>query len=121
MTVAGIHLNPIPRPRLTLLGEFALQINGDSVSVAPHLQRLLALLSLSDTALSRRHVSGVLWGDSSEKHARGSLRSTLWKLRDIGLKLVENAGEGLRLHPAVDVDVRHAKRLARATVHGRGE
>jgi DNA-binding SARP family transcriptional activator len=121
MTVAGIHLNRIHRPRLALIGEFALQINGDRVSVAPHLQRLLALLSLSDTALSRRHVSGVLWGDSTEKHARGSLRSTLWKLGDIGHHLVENAGESLRLHPAVDVDVRRAKRLARDMLHGRFE
>jgi hypothetical protein len=59
MTVVEIHSNRIHRPRLALLGEFALQINGDRVTVAPHLQRLLVLLSLSDTALSRRHISGV--------------------------------------------------------------
>jgi DNA-binding SARP family transcriptional activator len=121
MTAAGKHLNRLHRSRLTLLGEFSLRIDDDSVSVAPHLQRLLALLSLCDTWLSRRHVSGVLWGDSTEEHARGSLRSTLWKLRGIGLKLVENSGENLRLLPAVDVDVRHAKRLARDVMHGRLE
>jgi DNA-binding SARP family transcriptional activator len=108
----------IQRPRLALLGGFSLRIGGDSVNVAPQLQRLLALLSLSETALSRRHVSGVLWGDSTEKRARGSLRSTLWKLRDTGVELVENTGESLRLHTAVDVDVRHARRLARYLMDG---
>jgi DNA-binding SARP family transcriptional activator len=109
----------IQRPRLALLGEFSLWIDGDRVSVPPHLQRLLALLSLSNTALSRRHVSGVLWGNSTEKHARGSLRSTLWKLGETGLTLVENTGESLRLDPAVEVDVHRTKRLSRDLMHGR--
>ncbi len=39
MTVAGKHLNRVHRPRLTLLGEYSLRIDGDRVSVAPHMQR----------------------------------------------------------------------------------
>jgi DNA-binding SARP family transcriptional activator len=111
----------IQRPRLALLGGFSLRIDEDRVSLAPHLQRLLALLSLSDAALSRRRVSGVLWSDSTEQRARGSLRSTLCKLRDTGLELIENTGESLQLNPAMDVDVRHTTRLASNLMQGRFE
>jgi DNA-binding SARP family transcriptional activator len=106
------------RPRLGLLGGFSLKLGSEVVNLAPHLRRLLALLSLSDTALARPYVAGALWGDSTERHALGSLRSALWKLRDNGFELIEQVGDSLRLSGHVDVDVRRATHLARDLMRG---
>ncbi len=105
-------------PRLRLLGGFGLQVGGDTVLLAPCPQRLVALLALHDTALRRGYVAGLLWADSTEARAHGSLRSTLWKLRDAGPGVVEIRGDRLELSPNVDVDVRRVTSLARALVTG---
>src|SRR5271165_4428457 len=70
-----------PGARLTLLGGFGLQVGGTAVPLAAGPQRLVALLALHERALSRGYVAGVLWADSTESRAHGSLRSILWKLR----------------------------------------
>jgi DNA-binding SARP family transcriptional activator len=106
------------RPRLALLGGFSLQLGSEIVNLSPHLQRPLALLSLSDAPLARHYVAGALWGDSTERHALASLRSALWKLRDNGLELIEHVGDSLRLSGQVDVDVRRATHLARDLMRG---
>jgi DNA-binding SARP family transcriptional activator len=103
---------------LTLLGGFALQLGCRTASLPPGSQRLVAFLGLHDTAVDRGYVSGVLWADSSEAHAHGSLRSTLWKLRADCPGLVECRGDTLMLDPGVDVDVRRVSLLARALVAG---
>jgi len=108
----------VRRPYLALLGGFSLHVGGGIVGLPPHLQRLLALLSLSDAVLARHYVGGALWGDSTERHAHGSLRSALWKLRDSGLELIEHVGDSLRLSGEVDVDVRLATHLARNLMNG---
>jgi len=88
--VAGIDdrtasSQPLPDPplttRLTLLGGFGLSVGGQAVPLAPGPQRLVALLAMHDAALHRGYVAGLLWGDSTESHAQGSLRTTLWKLQ----------------------------------------
>lgn len=109
------------RPRLTLLGGFALNVGGDTTALPGGSQRLLALLALHDSPLSRGYVAGMLWGDSTEAHAHGSLRSALWKLRIAGLHVVEPRGDGLELAADVGVDMRRVTRLARALVAGHFE
>lgn len=128
----GIHapahdetaLHPAQNPparatRLTLLGGFGLYADDVAVSLAPSPQRLVALLALHDAALHRGYVAGVLWGDSTEAHAQGSLRSALWKLQMARPGVVWINGDTLGLCPHVEVDVRRAARLARALVTGR--
>jgi DNA-binding SARP family transcriptional activator len=114
----GQPMTAAQRPRLCLLGGFSLTIGDHTVSLSLHLQRLLALLSLSEAALARRYVGGALWGDSTEQHAHGSLRSALWKLRDSSLDVVELVGDSMRLSAEVQVDVRRATRLAGALMRG---
>ncbi len=104
--------------RLALLGGFGLYVGDDAVPLTPGPQRLVALLALHDSALHRGHVAGLLWGDSTEAHAQGSLRSTLWKLQLARPGLVWISGDSLALAPQVEVDVRRASRLARALVTG---
>jgi len=110
---------PETRPRLTLLGGFALHKGGEAVPLTPSTQRLVALLALHDSALPRGYVAGLLWGDSTEAHAQGSLRSALWKLQMAQPGVAWASGDALELCPDVDVDARRAAGLARALVTGR--
>lgn len=105
-------------PQLTLLGGFGLYLGGRTVSLSPGAQRLIALLALHDTALSRDYVAGTLWGDSTQTRASGSLRSALWKLRVVRPEVVWNRAGSLGLAPHVQVDVRRATALARCVVTG---
>jgi DNA-binding SARP family transcriptional activator len=105
-------------PRLTLLGGFGLQLGDMPTPMSRGAQRLIALLALHDTALSRDYVAGMLWGDSTEARASGSLRSALWKLRVVRTEIVWNRGGRLGLSPHIHVDVRHASTLARSVVTG---
>lgn len=108
-----------PGPRLTLLGGFRLQVGDEMVPLARHAQRLVALLALRGVALHRGYVAGLLWGDSTEARAQGSLRSTLWKLRGAGLRVVRICGDSLELASGFDIDIRQVTTLARAVVAGR--
>jgi DNA-binding SARP family transcriptional activator len=69
-------------------------------------QRLLAFHALQSHLVLRGYVAGTLWPDSSEEHAAGSLRSALWRVRQLGVPLVETIGNRLQLCAAVAVDVR---------------
>ena len=107
-----------PKPRLTLLGGFSLHFGDDVVQLVPSAQRLVALLALHEAALRRDYVAGLLWGDSTEARANGSLRSALWKLHLARPGVVWNPGGSLGLSPRIDVDVRRATMLARSIVTG---
>lgn len=113
------HHGPAPPARLTLLGGFGLYVGEVAVPLAPIPQRLVALLALHDSALHRGYVAGLLWGESTEAHAQGSLRSALWKLQMTMPGVVWITGDTLVLRQHVDVDVRRAAGLARALVTGR--
>jgi DNA-binding SARP family transcriptional activator len=108
-----------PGRRLTLLGGFGLHVGDDAVPLAPNPQRLVALLGLHETGLRRDYVAGLLWGDSTEARANGSLRSALWKLQLASSEVIWNRGGTLTLSPDVDVDVRRVAMLARSVVTGR--
>jgi DNA-binding SARP family transcriptional activator len=110
---AGSHA-----PQLTLLGGFSLRVGRDTVFLSQAPQRLLALLALHGSALRRGYVAGLLWGDSTEARASGCLRSALWKLRGVGLRIVTAHGDSLALAPEVGVDVEFVTNLARAVVVG---
>lgn len=106
--------------RLTLLGGFGLHIGDETIPLAPSLQRLLALVGLHETAaVNRAYVAGRLWGESTEEHAHGSLRSALWKLHAALPGVICVRGDSLVLPASVDVDARRAMCLARALVSGR--
>lgn len=107
---AGLQLN--------LLGGFGLHFGGDEVLLPPTAQRVVALLALHDTALRRDHVAGLLWGNSTEARAGGSLRSALWKLHLAWPGLVRNQRGSLGLSSQIDVDIRRATTIARSIVMG---
>lgn len=106
----------VPQPtgiRVSLSGAFELSRNGESIELATPAQRVLAFLALHEQPVRRNHVAGVLWLDSNEERAAGSLRSALWRIRQCGGEIVESTQRGLRLSAAVGVDVRDTIAWAR--------
>ena len=105
--------------RVSLAGAFDLSCDGSSVDVATPAQRVLAFLALNERPVHRSHVANVLWLDSNEERAAGSLRSALWRIRQYGGDIVESSPRGLRLAQSVRVDVREtiawARRVCDAT------
>jgi DNA-binding SARP family transcriptional activator len=98
--------------RLRLLHGFSLSLDGKPVPVPLNEQRLLAFLAVNDQLLLRSYVAGALWLDSSEKHALGNLRSSIWRLNQFGVDIVQASRTHVRLSPSVSVDVRDMARLA---------
>lgn len=113
---------PRPRLRLSLLPSFELLSEDGVVDLPLGPQRVVALLALQPGAVSRSHVAGTLWPDSSEERANASLRSALWRLRRPGPTVVESTATHLRLAPSVAVDVEETTALVRRLVEtsGRG-
>jgi DNA-binding SARP family transcriptional activator len=100
-------------PALRLVDGFELGLAGHCLELALPAQRLLAFLALHDQPLLRGYVAGTLWLDSNDRRAAGSLRSALWRVRRLGVPLVETNGSRLQLAAAVAVDVRSTVAWAR--------
>jgi DNA-binding SARP family transcriptional activator len=107
---AALWGRPGDRPEahvtLRLLGGFDLTIDGKSKSLPVPAQRLLAFLALNERSVLRAHVAEVLWLESTEGHARASLRSAIWRLRRSGHGLIQVTNQCLRLGSEVVVDAR---------------
>ena len=105
---------------LSLLDAFELRCDGEPVSLPPSAQRLLALLALHDRPLLRPYVAGTLWLDTPDERASANLRSSLWRLKRPGPRLVDATSVQLRLAPAVRVDVHETASLAHRLLSGGG-
>ncbi|WP_329274491.1 AfsR/SARP family transcriptional regulator [Streptomyces sp. NBC_00691] len=90
-------------PQLRLLGQFRLEFPAGPVDLCGNAQRLLAFLGLR-RRVSRSVLAGTLWPDVTEEHARGSLRTSLWKLPHGDRPLVRCGGESVELTDTLRVD-----------------
>ena len=81
--------------------------------------RLLAFLALDRRPLDRHYVAGSLWPDSGDERAGGCLRTSLWRLRQAGLDVVECSKVTLRLFADVRVDAEAAAQWAERVLAGR--
>ncbi|WP_344012463.1 AfsR/SARP family transcriptional regulator [Streptomyces thermospinosisporus] len=90
--------------RLWLLGQFRLELPAGTVELCRNGQRVLAFLALR-RRVCRTVVAGTLWPEVTEEHARGSLRTTLWKLPREEPPLIKSRGDTLLITPALHVDV----------------
>ncbi|NUO43760.1 MAG: SARP family transcriptional regulator [Streptomyces sp.] len=106
-------------PRLRLLGQFRLELGSESVELCRNAQRLLAFMGLRGR-VSRSVLAGTLWPEVTEAHARGSLRTTLWKLPRAEPPLIGCQGDALLVTPALRVDVHALTRAALGVVQGDG-
>ena len=98
-------------PRISLLGEFRLNVDGPALVLPEGSKRLLAFLALKGRLMRRRTVAGTLWPASTEEHAFANLRSALARLRGARTVVSATARE-LRLSDDVTVDVWESQALA---------
>ncbi|MGY3848876.1 AfsR/SARP family transcriptional regulator [Streptomyces hydrogenans] len=110
-------MNVTPSAQLRLLGPFRLERGGRSIELCRNGQRLLALLSLRES-VPRTVLAGTLWPEVTEEHARGSLRTTLWKLPRGELPLVRCRGDVLTVAPSLRVDIHVLTRTALGVMAG---
>ncbi len=103
---------------LCLFGGFQLHRDGATFHVTQATERLLAFLAIRSRPMLRLYVAGILWPDSTEQHAIGSLRSALWRLGRLGHQLVDADADHLRLAPSVRVDLHDVIARARRLMHG---
>jgi DNA-binding SARP family transcriptional activator len=103
---------------LTLLGAFELHSEGEPIELPTSAQRLLAFVALHNHSLLRIYVAGKLWLDVPEDRAYANLRSTLWRLNQPGLRIVETTNRALRLARDVRVDFRSGTELAHRLLGG---
>ncbi|MFJ3093323.1 hypothetical protein [Streptomyces hydrogenans] len=68
--------------------------------------------------MARTVLAGTLWPEVTEEHARGSLRTTLWKLPRGELPLVRCRGDVLTVAPSLRVDIHVLTRTALGVMAG---
>ncbi|MFI2376654.1 BTAD domain-containing putative transcriptional regulator [Streptomyces sp. NPDC018964] len=113
-------MRPVPPPpRLRLLGQFRLELGTETVELCRNGQRLLAFMGLRGR-VSRTVLAGTLWPEATEEHARGSLRTTLWKLPRGEPPLIRCHGDTLLITPVLRVDVHALTRTALGVVRDHG-
>jgi DNA-binding SARP family transcriptional activator len=101
-----------------LLGSFGLRVGDRDLRVPLPAQRLLALLAVHERPLHRAYVSGRLWSETSQEHANGSLRTTLWRLQRLPCRTVEASTTHLSLLDGLPVDLRALRSSMRAALRG---
>ncbi|MER5278567.1 BTAD domain-containing putative transcriptional regulator [Streptomyces sp. NPDC002809] len=106
-----------PPPRLRLLGQCRLELGAEPVELSHNGQRLLAFMGLRGR-VCRTVLAGTLWPEATEEHARGSLRTALWKLPRPEPALIRRCGEVLVVSPALLVDVHELTSTALGVLRG---
>ena len=95
----------VPQPvELSLIRDFEVRCEGESITVPPASQRLVSFLAFQPRPVRRAYISGTLWVDADEHHASASLRSALWRLHPLDIVCASNTH--LWLNPRVEVDLR---------------
>jgi len=69
-------------------------------------QRILAYLALREVPITRSGLAMTLWPDAPEDRAMKSLRSALWRLHRLGLRLVQVTPNHMALSGQIAVDFR---------------
>ena len=109
---------PDPQYTVGLLGGFEFRDRGEHVSLPLSVQRLVAFLALHDRALQRVHVAGTLWIDSTEEQANASLRTALWRVRQVMPPLISGTSTHLGLAAGVPVDAIESASRAQRVLGG---
>jgi DNA-binding SARP family transcriptional activator len=92
--------------QLRLFDSFSLLRGTCEIPLRMREQRTVALLALRGSR-PRSYVAGVLWPDSTERRAGGSLRAAVWRLAGAAPGLLVHDRIRLGLADDVDVDVSH--------------
>ncbi len=101
--------------RLNLLGEFRLELDGQTHHVPGSARRLLALLTVNHRGrrVARGALAESMRPDSDPARATSTLRSVLWRLpRERGRALVLADATEVWVHPELQVDLWDAEAQA---------
>ena len=90
---------------LQVLGRFDLTVNGVSLELPVQVQKVLAFLALHPGSQPRDRVAEQVWPDADLRHCRGSLRTVLWRVRQLGPDVVSAPRGSIALGPCVRVDL----------------
>jgi DNA-binding SARP family transcriptional activator len=105
VTISAPALVPAPMGyRLRLFDSFSLTFLGRELVLKSREQRLVALLALEGSR-TRSYLAGLLWPESTESRAAGSLRAAVWRLEREAPGLLRSGGGQLALDPEIEVDV----------------
>ncbi|HEY6043031.1 MAG TPA: BTAD domain-containing putative transcriptional regulator [Anaerolineae bacterium] len=103
---------------MSLLGSFRLERDGKVVRLSRRkVESLLSFLALYPESHSREELATLLWGESTDDHARHSLRTALDSLRStLGDQILLADRAEVQLSPELDLwlDVREFDQLAKA-------
>lgn len=102
------------RPHLRLLETFDLSRGSEPANLPQSAQRVVALLALKRTRVSRSAAASTLWGDAVETSGTAVLRSALYRLRRAAAWSVIGGDGWLQLNPMVSVDVDERRRVVTA-------
>jgi DNA-binding SARP family transcriptional activator len=94
----------VPMCSVSMLGAFAFRVDGRDVQLPRAAERVVAFLALQRRPVPRHRVAGVLWPDVPEERSLGSLRSALWRLRQLAEELVVVGDVQLRLAADTELD-----------------
>lgn len=90
---------------LRLLGPPHVEVDGVRREIPEGSRRLVAYLALHGGRAERRTAAGTLWPLGNDKRAAGNLRSAAWRLRGVGIDVIDGDKAALRLRPDIVVDV----------------
>jgi DNA-binding SARP family transcriptional activator len=103
---------------LCLLPLFDLSREGRPTCLPSRAQRLVALLAVTDRALSRSAVAAMLWPDVVNARANASLRATLWSFPHDCPSPIVIENNTLALAADIVLDLTEAKRTANSVIDG---
>ena len=89
-----------------LFGGPFVTLAGRRIEVPEGSKRLLVFVALQSGRVERRYAAASLWPLGDEARASGNLRSALWRMRNLGLELINADKIFVRLSSGVSVDVR---------------
>lgn len=106
--------------QLRLLDGFSLRQVDAQITVPTGPRRLLAFLAIHGPA-PRPVILGTLWPNAREPHARGSLRTAMWRLHRDAPRLIRPVDDALILGPDVLVDLRSITDSAQSILQSSSE
>jgi DNA-binding SARP family transcriptional activator len=104
---------------LHVLGRFDLIVDGVSVELPVQVQKVLAFLALHVGSQPRERVAERVWPDADLKRCMGSLRTVLWRVRQVGPGTVRAPRGSIALDPSVRVDLHEGWAVVKSILDGR--
>jgi DNA-binding SARP family transcriptional activator len=107
-----------PLPRLCVLGAFRLLVDDRPTALPMQAQRVLVLLALRWSLLTRATLAGTLWGDIPERRAQANLRNAVWRIRLTNNAMLRCTRTSVGVNTALPLDLHEAQRAAQTMLNG---